>query len=78
MTKLSANKRTGKLQVSQVQPGGGSKILATQAEGQSTTEFMQQQGFVEPDPVLHDHDEGGEVDLEEPDYDENYHNAYFS
>lgn len=62
MTKLSANKRTGKLQVSQVQPGGGSKILATQGEGQSTTEFMQQQGFVEPDPVLPNPTEGDEYD----------------
>jgi hypothetical protein len=62
MTKLSANKRTGKLQVSQVQPGGGSKILATQTEGQSTTEFMQEQGFVEPDPVPPNQKKGDEYD----------------
>jgi len=62
MTKLSANKRTGKLQVSQVQPGGGSKILATQAEGQSTTEFMQEQGFVEINSVLPAHAEGDEYE----------------
>lgn len=60
--KLSANKRTGKLQVSQVQPGGGSKILATQAEGQSSTEFMQEQGFVECDTELPDHSEGDEYE----------------